>query len=83
MRTRRTTRLVRAGTLAIGGDAPVSIQSMTTVPIEDVEASISQIRELKSHGAELVRVALRNIEAAEGLKRVLSQVDVPLCACKQ
>ena len=80
MRTRRTTRLVRAGTLAIGGDAPVSIQSMTTVPIEDVEASISQIRELKSHGAELVRVALRNIEAAEGLKRVLSQVDVPLCA---
>lgn len=80
MRIRRETRQVTAGSLKIGGDAPVSIQSMTTVPIEDVEGSIKQINELKESGAELVRVALRNVEAVDSLKPVLKAVDVPMCA---
>lgn len=80
MRKRRKTRQIAAGSLKIGGDAPVSIQSMTSVPIEDVKGSIQQIRELKAGGAELVRVALRNVEAVESLKEVLNAVDLPLCA---
>ena len=51
MITRKKTRQVRAGSLLIGGGAPVSIQSMTNVPIEDVEGTISQIRALREAGA--------------------------------
>jgi (E)-4-hydroxy-3-methylbut-2-enyl-diphosphate synthase len=79
-RQRRKTRQVRAGSLAIGGDAPVSIQSMATVPVERTEDAVAQIRRLAERGAELVRVALRNVEAAECLRTVVPAVTVPLCA---
>ncbi len=77
---RRKSRMVRAGTLEIGGDAPVSVQSMTSVPIEDVEGTIRQIRRLEEAGAQLVRLALRNEEALEYLKKIRCEVDMPLSA---
>lgn len=80
MVTRRKTRQVRARSLLIGGDAPVSIQSMTSVPIEDVAATVAQIRRLEDEGADLVRVALRNEESIGYLRQVRREVDVPLSA---
>lgn len=77
---RRESRKVYAGSLAIGGDAGVSIQSMTNVPVENVEETVRQIKQLEANGAELVRVALRNEEAVESLKKVLPAVTIPLCA---
>lgn len=73
-------KAVRAGSLVIGGDAPVSVQSMTTLPVEDVEGSVSQIESLRKNGADLVRVALRNEKSVSSLARLLSRVDIPLCA---
>lgn len=66
--------------LTIGGGAPVSIQSMTNVPIEDVEATIGQIERLRAAGAELVRLALRNESSLEHLKKIRAAVDMPLSA---
>ena len=80
MRKRRATRQVRAGSLAIGGDAPVSIQSMTNVPIEQVEETIAQIGRLAAAGCQLVRLALRSAESADLLKKIVPASPVPLCA---
>ncbi|OHD66691.1 MAG: 4-hydroxy-3-methylbut-2-en-1-yl diphosphate synthase [Spirochaetes bacterium RBG_13_51_14] len=80
MRQKKQTRQVRAGDLAIGGGAAVSIQSMTSLPIEQVDDTIAQIIRLKDHGAELVRLALRSVESAEYLKKIIPAVRVPLCA---
>ncbi len=80
MRKRNITRRVRAGGLDIGGGAPVSIQSMANIPVERVPEIIEQVRRLDRLGCQLVRVALRSVEAVESLAKVLPAVPVPLCA---
>jgi (E)-4-hydroxy-3-methylbut-2-enyl-diphosphate synthase len=77
---RKKTRKVIAGTLAIGGDSPVSIQSMLNVPTEDTAAAISQIENLKKAGADLVRLTLRTMEAVPSLRVIVSESAIPLCA---
>lgn len=77
---RKKTKVVYAGSLAIGGDNAVSIQSMTNVPLEDVKATVDQIHRLNDAGADLVRVAVRNEEAIEYLSQVRKAVKTPLCA---
>ena len=76
--TRRTTRQVRAGNLLIGGNAPISVQTMTKCPIEDVRGTVDQINHLENLGADLVRVALRTEESVESLRQVIASVNVPL-----
>lgn len=80
MKKRRATRQVRAGSLAIGGGAPVSIQSMTNVPIERVDETIAQVARLADRGCQLVRLALRSAESASLLKKIIPASPVPLCA---
>ncbi len=80
MRQRKKTRQVRAGSLAIGGGAPVSIQTMASVPVERTDEAIAQVGRLADAGAELVRVALRSVEAAEYLHKLLPAVPVPVSA---
>ena len=58
MTARRATRPVRVGSITIGGDAPVSIQSMTKTDTTDVESTVRQIRALATAGCEIVRVAV-------------------------
>lgn len=77
---RRQTRRVTTGGLAIGGGAPVSIQTMTNIPVERVDDSVAQITGLREAGAELVRVALRSVESAGCLKKIIPAVAVPICA---
>ncbi|MCP4129766.1 MAG: flavodoxin-dependent (E)-4-hydroxy-3-methylbut-2-enyl-diphosphate synthase [bacterium] len=79
-RQRKKTRQVTVGPLIIGGDAPVSVQSMTSVPIEDVAGTIDQLTRLKDQGVDLVRLALRNEEAVDYLAQVIKAVDMPLSA---
>jgi (E)-4-hydroxy-3-methylbut-2-enyl-diphosphate synthase len=69
-----------AGSLAIGGGAPVSIQSMTCLPIERTDDTIAQINRLAGQGAELVRVALRSVDSVEYFKKIRAAVALPLCA---
>lgn len=71
----RTTRQVAAGTVLIGGDAPVSIQSMLNKPAEDVEASIAQAKALEQAGCEIIRAAvptIQDVALIEGLKKSVS-----------
>jgi len=80
MRQRKKTRKVRAGDLFIGGNSPVSIQSMTSLPLDDVEGTVRQIERLKSAGADLVRVAVRDSGSIKFLEEVIGRVAVPLSA---
>ncbi|MBI3312015.1 MAG: flavodoxin-dependent (E)-4-hydroxy-3-methylbut-2-enyl-diphosphate synthase [Candidatus Omnitrophica bacterium] len=81
MPLRRTARAVKVGPLTIGGDAPVSIQSMTKTDTADIEATVRQIRALATAGCEIVRVAVPTIEAAKALPDIRRECHkVPLVA---
>jgi (E)-4-hydroxy-3-methylbut-2-enyl-diphosphate synthase len=77
---RRPTRGVMVGDLKIGDDAPIRVQSMTTTVTADVDATLDQIRELASAGAELVRVTVNDNAAADALPRLIRESGVPLVA---
>lgn len=77
---RRKTRKVKAGSLFIGGDAPVSIQSMTNTRTDDVEATVRQIHSLARAGCDIVRVAVPDMKAAEAVSEIKKQIALPLVA---
>ncbi len=80
MTIRKKTRPVTVRSLVIGGEAPVSIQSMTNLPIEDVRGTVAQIERLRAAGADLVRLALRNEDSIAHLREIRTAVDMPLSA---
>ncbi|HNV47076.1 MAG TPA: flavodoxin-dependent (E)-4-hydroxy-3-methylbut-2-enyl-diphosphate synthase [Spirochaetota bacterium] len=80
MTIRKKTRPVAVRSLVIGGEAPVSIQSMTNLPIEDVRGTVAQIERLRAAGADLVRLALRNEDSIAHLREIRTAVDMPLSA---
>ena len=80
MNHRRKTRQVFVGPVPIGGDAPVSIQSMTSTYTYDIDASVQQIHALTRAGADIVRVAVPEPKDTEALKHILPQVAVPIVA---
>jgi (E)-4-hydroxy-3-methylbut-2-enyl-diphosphate synthase len=75
---RRKSRRIMVGGVAIGGDAPVSVQSMTNTETTDVAATVAQIRSLENAGADIVRVSVPSLEAAEAFGKIKTQVSVPL-----
>ena len=75
---RRKTRKVIVGPVAIGGGAPVSIQSMTNVVSSDAKATIDQIHRLEKAGCEIVRIAIPNMDAVEHLSEIRSNISIPL-----
>ena len=77
---RRKSRKIRLGNIEIGGDAPVSVQSMTTTRTEDVAATVAQIRELEAVGCEIVRVAVPTDAAASALGEIKNAIGIPLVA---
>ncbi len=77
---RRKTRQIHVGKVAIGGDAPISVQSMTNTETRDVAATVAQIRRLEAVGADIVRVSVPSMDAAEAFKAIRAQVETPLVA---
>jgi (E)-4-hydroxy-3-methylbut-2-enyl-diphosphate synthase len=77
---RRRTRQVHVGSVAIGGDAPISVQSMTTTKTADVEATLTQIYALAGAGCDIVRCTCNEEEAAEGLAQIVPRSPVPIIA---
>ena len=77
---RRKTRQVMVGNVPVGGDAPISVQSMTNSETCDVDATVGQIRRLQDAGVDIVRVSVPSMEAAEAFGKIRKQVDVPLVA---
>lgn len=73
-------RVVNVGGVLIGGDNPVSVQSMTNTDTRDVTATVSQIKSLTDAGCEIVRVAVPDMEAAEAIKKIKEQISIPLVA---
>ena len=72
------TKQIHVGGVPIGGGAPVSIQSMTNTPTQDVEATLKQIRELSAAGCEIVRVAVPDMEAARAVGRIKEESPIPV-----
>lgn len=77
---RYPTKQIFVGNVPVGGDAPISVQSMTFTKTSDVKATVEQITALHFAGADIVRVAVPNMEAALALKQIKSQVSLPLVA---
>ncbi|WP_423791685.1 flavodoxin-dependent (E)-4-hydroxy-3-methylbut-2-enyl-diphosphate synthase [Mitsuokella jalaludinii] len=80
LQKRRPTRQIHVGKVAIGGGAPISVQSMTNTKTTDTEATVAQIRVLQAAGCDIVRLAVPDMEAAKNLGNILRQVTVPLVA---
>jgi (E)-4-hydroxy-3-methylbut-2-enyl-diphosphate synthase len=80
MRRRRTTRPIRLGTVTVGGDAPITVQSMTKTDTRDVQATLLQIWALEAAGCDVVRCAVPVREAAEKLGEIKRQIRIPLVA---
>lgn len=77
---RRKTRQIMVGDVAVGGDAPISVQSMTNTDTCDVNATVAQIKRLEDACADIVRVSVPSMDAAEAFKLIRQQVNVPLVA---
>ncbi len=77
---RRPTRQINVGKVAVGGDARISVQSMTTTKTADVEATLAQIYALAANGCDIVRCTCNEIEAAEGLAQIVPRSPVPIVA---
>jgi len=77
---RKPTRQITVGDVAIGGDAPVSVQSMTITKTADVEGTLQQIYALAAAGADIVRCTCNEVEAAEGLAQIVPRSPVPIVA---
>lgn len=77
---RRKSSVIHIGQVPVGGDFPITVQSMTNTQTQDVEATIAQIHDLVQAGCDLIRVAVPNIEAAESIAKIKEQISIPLIA---
>lgn len=80
MQKRRVTKPVYVGDVKVGGDAPVSVQSMTKTDTRDVAATVHQIREVEEAGGEIIRCAVPDMDAAKALADIKKQTNIPLVA---
>ena len=77
---RRVSRQIQVGNVPIGGDAPIAVQSMTNTETCDVEATVAQIRAIAEAGADLVRVSVPSMEAAEAFREIRPRAGLPVVA---
>jgi (E)-4-hydroxy-3-methylbut-2-enyl-diphosphate synthase len=77
---RKKTRQIHVGKVAVGGDAPISVQSMTITKTADVEGTLQQIYALAAAGCDIVRCTCNEIEAAEGLAQIVPRSPIPIVA---
>ena len=80
MTERRKTRQIFVGNVPIGGDAPISVQSMTNTDTRMVEETVAQVHRLEAAGCELIRVAVVDLEAAAAIRAIREQIRIPLIA---
>lgn len=77
---RRKTKKIKVGNIEVGGDAPISVQSMTNTLTTDVDGTIKQINELTEAGADIVRVSCPDKDSSLSLKKILKYINVPIVA---
>lgn len=77
---RRKTKKIKVGNIFVGGDAPITVQSMTNTDTRDVKSTVNQIKQLEKEGCEIIRVAVPDMEAADAIKEIIKQIKIPLVA---
>ena len=77
---RRKTKIIKVGNVFIGGDHPISIQSMTNTKTADTKDTIKQIKQLKMAGCQIVRVAIPDMESAKAIKFIKNSISIPIIA---
>ncbi|MGM9532954.1 flavodoxin-dependent (E)-4-hydroxy-3-methylbut-2-enyl-diphosphate synthase, partial [Intestinibacter sp.] len=77
---RKSTREVRVGNVKIGGNNPISVQSMTNTDTRDVEKTVEQIKRLEKAGCDIVRVAVVDMDAAKSISKIKEQINIPIIA---
>ncbi len=77
---RRVTRKIKVGTVDVGGDAPISVQSMTTTKTHDINSTLQQIAELTASGCDIVRVACPTQDDADALRAIATKSQIPVIA---
>ena len=77
---RKKTKLIQVGKVKVGGDSPITVQSMTNTLTSDAKATIKQINEIQNEGADLVRVSCPDENSTKSLKEIVKHIDIPLIA---
>ena len=77
---RRKTKKIKVGKVSIGGDSPISVQSMTNTITSDETSTINQVNQLKEVGADLVRISCPDQDATKALKNIIKKIDIPIIA---
>jgi (E)-4-hydroxy-3-methylbut-2-enyl-diphosphate synthase len=77
---RRKTRVIKLGNVLIGGDNPITIQSMTNTFTKDIESTVNQIKALEDEGCNIIRVAITDFDDAKAIKEIKSQINIPIIA---
>ncbi|HUF86982.1 MAG TPA: flavodoxin-dependent (E)-4-hydroxy-3-methylbut-2-enyl-diphosphate synthase [Thermohalobaculum sp.] len=77
---RRHSRKIRVGPVEVGGDAPISVQTMTNTPTPDAEATIAQVRACAEAGADIVRISCPDKDSTDALRKIVPAVEVPIVA---
>ena len=80
MYTRKQTKSIKVGNLLIGGNAPISVQSMTNTDTKNIPDTVSQIKRMEEEGCELVRVAVPDMESCYSLPLIKKEINIPLVA---
>ena len=77
---RKKTKVINVGDVKIGGDNPITVQSMTNTLTTDIKATIKQINEIHNEGADLVRVSCPDESSSKALKEIVKDVNIPIIA---
>lgn len=77
---RKKTKEIKIGSVRIGGENPIAIQSMTNTDTKDVKKTVQQIKELESVGCDIVRVAVLDVDAAKAIEEIKKEIDIPIVA---
>ena len=76
----RKSKKVMVGDVGIGGDSPISVQSMTNTKTYDIESTVKQIHTLEEAGCDIIRVAVPDMESAYAISNIKSKINIPLVA---
>ena len=77
---RRKTKVINVGSVKVGGNNPISVQSMTNTLTTDIESTVKQIKEIQDEGADLVRVSCPDEDSSKALKEIIKNIDIPVIA---
>ncbi len=78
--TRKKRQMIKVGSVTVGGNAPIRVQSMTNTYTQDVKATVLQINNLTKAGCEIIRVAVPDMEAAQSIKKIKEKITIPVIA---